>query len=280
MNTTSLYRSPAGEREVMALYDRVLDHWPVPHEERYVDTRQGCTFAIVSGPKGAPALVLLHGTCSNATSWVGDVVAYSQVFRTYAVDLPGEPGRSAPNRPPWSGPGYVEWLSDLLDGLGVAESRLVGLSQGGWTALKFATACPERVTRLALLAPGGIAPARASFILRAIPLSLLGRPGAEAINRITFGREPIHPEAVAYMNAIMTNFRPRIGAVPMFTDAELQRLTMPVLLVAGEQDALLPSAKTAARLQALLPHITIRLLPGTGHVLANMAPEIVPFLAA
>ena len=145
-------------------------------------------------------------------------------------------------------------------------------------ALKFATSFPRRVTRLVLLAPGGVAPARLSFVLRAIPLALLGRWGAEANARIVAGGQPLHPDTVKVMNALLTHFRPRLDPQPIFADEALQRLTMPVLLVAGEQDALFPSVRTAARLQKCAPHITVRLLPGMGHVLHGTAELVLPFL--
>ena len=154
----------------------------------------------------------------------------------------------------------------------------MGISQGGWTALKFATAQPQRVARLVLLAPAGVTTARASFLLKAIPLSLLGRRGGAAINRITFGKQPIHPDAVAYMNTIMTHFKPRIGALPNFSDEELMRLAMPTLLIVGAQDAIYPSEKTAARLESLLPNLTVRMLPGMGHVLHGVTGEVAGFL--
>ena len=278
MNGSSLYKSPAGQAAVMALYDEALARWPVPCESRRVETRHGATHVLACGDPAAPPLVLLHGANSNALSWAGDVAEYLQHFRIYAVDVIGEPGRSAPARLPYAGHAYAEWLSDVLDALPASRAALVGLSQGGWLALKFASAYPERVTRLVLLAPGGVVPTRLSFILRAIPLSLLGRRGAEAINRITFGDMSVHPDAVAFMDAIMTHFRPRIDPEVLFTDEELRRLCMPILLIAGLRDALRPAGKTAARLQAVLPQVEIRLLPDAGHVLVGLAPQIVPFL--
>ena len=276
--TAPIYKSVAGEKLVMEHYDRVLARWPVPFEPLYVETRHGRTFAIASGEPSAPPLVLLHGSSSNAVMWIGDIAAYSRFCRVYAVDIPGEPGRSAPNRPDWNSPAFGEWMDDVLNALAIGKASLIGISQGGWTALKFATYRPDRVEKLVLLAPGGVVPARLSFILRAIPLSVMGRRGAEAINRITFGDQPVAGEAVAFMDEIMTHFKPRIGAQAMFTDEELRRLTMPVLLIAGQRDALYPSQKTVARLQSLLPQLTVDLRPDAGHVLVNLAPQITPFL--
>jgi pimeloyl-ACP methyl ester carboxylesterase len=279
MNEASLYKSAEGERIVMAHYDRLLARWPAPYETVRVATRYGETFGIVSGAATAPPLVLLHGASSNALAWGGDVIELSRRFRTYALDVIGEPGRSAPSRPAWAGPAYADWLTDVLAGLNLTNIALIGISQGGWLALKFATQQPARVTRLILLAPGGIVMPRLSFLLRAIPLSFMGRWGAEAINHIVFGRQPINAEVMAFMNEIMTHFKPRIEPQPLYTAAELAALTMPILLIAGAEDALLPAEKIAARLTRCAPNVTARILPHTGHVLHTVAPEIVPFLA-
>jgi pimeloyl-ACP methyl ester carboxylesterase len=280
MTTSNIYKSVAGEQAVMALYDKTLAGWPVPYTTTTLATRHGETFVIISGPSNAPPVVLLHGAASNALAWMGEIEVCSRMLRVYAVDLPGEPGRSSHNRPAWSGLSYAEWMEDVLEGLGLSQTSLVGFSQGGWTALKFATVRPEQVVRLVLLAPAGVTTVRFSFLLRAIPLSLLGRRGGEAINRITFGNQPIHPAAIAYMNVIMTHFKPRIGALPNFTDVELAKLTMPTLLIVGEQDAIYPSAKTIARLENWVPNLTVQMLPDMGHVLHGLSEYIVPFLAA
>ncbi|MEW5868355.1 MAG: alpha/beta hydrolase [Chloroflexota bacterium] len=277
---TTIYKTPAGESEIMALYDAALGRWPVPYETFKLPTRHGETFVIASGEKSAPALMLLHGAQSNAVSWVGDVAEYSASFRTYAVDLPGEPGKSAQNRPDWEGPAYVEWLEDVLDGLGVQQTALLGISQGGWTALKFATGRPGRVSKLVLLAPGGVMPTRRSFIFKGMAYSMFGSWGAGRINRMVFGRQVIHPEAVKFMDAILTHVRPRIGKEYLFTDEELQRLEMPVLLIGGTEDAIIQVEEAAARLRKLLPRLEVILLPGMGHALIGMTGRAMPFLTA
>jgi pimeloyl-ACP methyl ester carboxylesterase len=278
MNTSSIYKSENGQKEIMALYDRVLANWPVPCQTCTLPTRHGDTFVIASGESAFPPLVLLHGSSSNAVSWIGEAGAYSRHFRVYAVDLPGEPGRSAQTRPSWHNLDFTEWLEDVLNGLQIQTVMLLGLSQGGWTALRFATIHPERVQKLVLLAPGGVAPTRPSFIARAIGLSLMGPWGAERINRIVFGRQPIHPEALKFMNAIMTHFKPRIEKEYIFSDVELKCLEMPTLFIGGEKDALCHTPKIAARLQTLVPRLTTILLPDTGHALINLPDQVMPFL--
>ena len=154
----SLYRSPAGEKAVMAFYDAVLAAWPVPYTTQMVETRYGDTFVISSGDPTNPPMILLHGGTSNAVSWAGDVAAYAKQYHVHAVDQIGDPGRSAPTRPPLEGSAFADWLDDVRMGLNVACVTLVGLSQGGWIALKYSTTYPDRVAALVLLTPGGIMP--------------------------------------------------------------------------------------------------------------------------
>jgi pimeloyl-ACP methyl ester carboxylesterase len=278
MNTGSLYRSPAGESEMMALYDKVLAHWPVPNETLSIPTRYGNTFIIVCGEKSAPDLVLFHGSCSNAVSWIGEVKTYCRYFRTYAVDIPGEPGKSSPNRLPWNSSAYADWIDDLLVNLKLSRVSLAGISQGGWTALKFATCHPDKVDKLALLTPAGVTQNKTGFLLRAIFFSILGKKGAEMLNSYVFGKEPVHPEVMSFMNAIMTHFKPRIGSMAMFTDKELARLTMPVLLLGGARDSIRNVENISVRLRKYCPKLKTLIFPKKGHVLMNVAENVIPFL--
>jgi pimeloyl-ACP methyl ester carboxylesterase len=280
MRTQTIYKSLTGKREIMALYNAVLARWPVAYDTFDLPTRHGNTFIITSGEKSALPLVLLHGAASNAVSWVGDVVEYSQHFRVYAVDLPGEPGKSAENRPAWNGPGFAEWLEDVLNGLKIQKTTLLGLSQGGWTALRFATTQPDRVKKLVLLAPSGIMPTRPSFILKAVILSIFGHWGAERINRIVFGKQPIHPEAVKFMDAIMTHFKARVDKEYLFSDEELRRLNMPILLIGGTEDAIIPMESVVLRMQKIVPQLNSILIPNMGHALVNLSEQTIPFLLA
>ncbi|MBN1219009.1 MAG: alpha/beta hydrolase [Anaerolineae bacterium] len=280
MSTQPIYKSPAGEKAIMALYDGVLAHWPVPYQTLTIPTRHGHTFVIACGEESAPPLVLLHGASSNSMVWAGDVLEYSRYYRVYAVDLLGEPGKSAPTRPAWDGPAYAEWLADVFDALKIEQAAIIGISQGGWTALKFATYKPEQVTKLVLLTPGGVTPDKLSFMFRVVPLLLLGRWGAGRVNRLLFANQPVPAEVEEGMILIMSHFKPRVGTLPIFSDEELQRLNMPVLLLIGSQDALRDAEKISARMQKLVPQFTATVIPGAGHALMNTTGHILPFLVS
>ena len=131
----------------------------------------------------------------NAVAWLGDVKDLCRHFRVYAVDVIGEPPRAG--RPPFSGHAYAEWLRMCWRGW-AGEGIAGGISQGGWMALSLATRHPECVERLVLLVPGAWL-VRMSFLLRAI-LCRSWAAGAARSSAVSMGEQPVHPDAVAYMN--------------------------------------------------------------------------------
>jgi|TARA_Y100000310_G_scaffold341446_1_gene440606 pimeloyl-ACP methyl ester carboxylesterase len=278
VNAVSIYKSPAGEEAIKDHYNSVLADWPVPKEELVIATRHGQTFIIACGNENGPPLILLHGSGSNSAMWIGDVVDYCQHHRVYAVDIIGEANHSDPSRPDLGGDAYSEWLDDVHCELGLKTASLLGISLGGWIALKYAIAKPAQVDKLVLLCPGGVAPERRAFMLMALPMLLLGQRGVKMMIRYVYGTQDLPQEAVHFAQLIFDNFKPRMGGLPLFSDRELQRLTMPTYLVVGARDVLLNSAETARRIDALLPRAKIKQMQDAGHVLIGLSDEISEFL--
>jgi len=262
----------------MALYDEGLARWPVPSQAQHVPTRHGETFVIACGDRNAPPLVLLHGSGTNSAIWTEDAAVYSRHYRVYAVDMPGDPGKSAPNRLPWDSPALAEWLEDVLTALQIERVSLLGESLGGWTAVKYSIRCPERVDRLVLLCPGGILPPKKSFLPRAIGLSLLGQWGLRRLMRQMFADQAVPDGAEDILITVAHHVRPRIETLPLFSDDDLRRLTMPVLLLGGSKDIAFDMNVIAARLRPLLPCLEVRIIPGAGHALLHTSGPILAFL--
>lgn len=277
--TKDVYRSAAGRATVERAYRDVLERWPVPADHRTVPTRAGDAFVLVSGPVEAPPVLALQGSGANAALWRPRFVEWAPHLRVHAVDLPGEPGLSAPQRPPLAGLG--DWLDDVRAGLGLDRVGLVGVSLGGLVALDHATRHPHRVTRLALLNPAGIGRRRTGFLLRAAVLSPFGEWGrrrtlAAALGPLPPGATPDADLADLAM-LVFRHFRPRLESLPTYDRAALARLTMPVLAVLGARDPQLDAAETAARLRVEVPTATVLLRPDGGH-LVDDAGAVLEFL--
>lgn len=174
---SAIYTSPAGERELNRHYRRALESWPVPADHLRIPTGQGETFVLACGPQDAPPVLLLHGSGANAAAWSADITELVRHARVYAVDVIGEPGLSAPSRPPLDSDAHARWLKEVLDGLGLASTAVVGMSFGGWLALDLATRYPKQVRRLGLLCPGGLGRQRTEKILLNMALRVFGAWG-------------------------------------------------------------------------------------------------------
>jgi len=279
-----IYRSAQGAARVQARYQAFLDGWPVPWRERRLRTGQGETFVIDCGREDGPPLVLLHGSGGNSAMWSEDVACWAASHRIYAVDLIGDPGRSAPSRPALASGAYAAWLDDVFAGLSLERAVLVGMSLGGWLALDYAIRHPARVERLVLFSPGGIGRQRPTFLLRVLPLLLLGGWGRRHALQITSGPGP-DPSAhqrqyLEFLSIVQQEFRRKMDPLPVFADADLGRLTMPVLAIVGGRDVILDSAETRARLLAHVPDAQVLVLPAASHAIWSQAEPVLAFLQA
>ncbi len=274
-----IYKTEAGEREIRRRYEQALAGWPVPAERRQVPTREGDTFVLVCGPDDAPPLVLLHGSGSNATMWMGDVGTWAEHFRVHAVDMIGEPGLSAQSRPPLDSPAYARWLDDVLDHLGLDRVAVVGASLGGWLALDYATRRPDRVERLALLCPGGVGRQKIGYVGKVLLYRPFGRWGMlRSIKAVAGVDVRTMPEVAEYLALVFTHFLPRRDRLPVFPDEALRKVTVPVLVIVGGRDAMLDSRDTARRMAHAVPHATVSLLPDVAHSVVGQTQPILEFL--
>ena len=132
-----IFKSEEGKAEIVNFYNNQLLNWQCPHQEHNIETSIGETFVIECGETHKPAVVLLHGSGTNSLMWLDDMVTLSEHFHVYAIDIPGECGKSAGNRPAWAEGHYAKWLNELFQKLNIKKASLIGNSTGGWIALDF-----------------------------------------------------------------------------------------------------------------------------------------------
>ena len=118
---------------------------------RSVATRRA-RLSIVEAGEGPPVLAV-HGLGATKGSFVPTIDALSTRFRTIALDLPGFGDSSKPIGAAYDARFFATACIDLLDALDLDRVHLIGNSLGGRVALEIALRHPDRVGRLALLAP-------------------------------------------------------------------------------------------------------------------------------
>jgi len=274
MSHQSAFKTPEGEAAFVAAYDEAMKRWPVPYEERDVATRFGSTHVVVSGPRDAAPLVLLHGYMATLTMWAPNMSDFSKDHCVYAIDVMGQPGKSIPDEPIRNDADYIAWLNATLNGLHLTRVSLVGMSFGGWVALNYAAAEPERVRKLVLLSPGGLLPVNKQFNLRGMVMMFF--PTRFTVNSFMRWAGFSTARGVADSGPIlelmyrgMKHFRApketlRIAANPL-SDYDLHEMHVPTLLLFGENEVLCDPIEALARARRVIPDFRGELIPSSSH---------------
>ncbi len=209
--------------------------------------------AYTEAGEGTP-LVLLHGNGESKEYFAGQMEAFAARYHVYAVDTRGH-GQSPRGEAPFTLTQFACDLEQFRIAHGIETMHLLGFSDGGNIAMLYTLAHPERVEKLILnganLDPSGVK--------RSVqwPVELGYR-----IASWFAGRNP-GARANAEMLGLMVN-EPHIAA------ADLAKLTMPVLVIAGTKDMIRDDHTRA--IAAALPDGTLAILPGD-HFVAAKNPE-------
>jgi pimeloyl-ACP methyl ester carboxylesterase len=118
---------------------------------RHIETAIG-EISICEAGSGPPAL-LIHGLGATKVSFLPTLNALADSHRAIAVDLPGFGDSVKPIRAAYHPPYFASSMTALLDALELERADVVGNSMGGRVAIEMGLRSPERVRRLALLAP-------------------------------------------------------------------------------------------------------------------------------
>jgi pimeloyl-ACP methyl ester carboxylesterase len=288
------FNSEEGRARYLAAYDAVLADWPVAYEEIDVPTRLGSTHVVASGPKDARPLILLPSFAGTATVWRLNAAGLNGGFRTYAIDVIGQPGKSLAVRRLASRRDYADWMVDLLDGLGLVHASLVGCSFGGFIALNQAAITPERVERVVAISPVGVFGSQYWRLMYAMriraPITWLvrrlrGRKRAPSMTDLV--RRPPRDRKWAALMAVTMAERAEVSVInpPVFGRAELRAIRAPALLLIGAEETLYDPPATLKLAQARMPGLAGAIVPDADHIAAMAQPEdvnarIVEFLQA
>lgn len=283
-NRLACFKTQVGQSRYFATYDAVLKLWPTAYEEFYVTTSYGQTHIISCGAKDASPLVLLHGGYASSTMWFPNVADLAKNFHVLAIDTIGEPGKSVPTKKNNTKSDLAAWLVGVLDELKIQQTKIVGLSRGGWLALNLAIHAPLRLEKIVLLSPA------ASFItlnrfFSAIAGSVMRIP-TRTVSKIalyswvTRGFEVNDLFAEQFITglqswnwAMATNGYS--GVMPfVFPDDELHRIKLPVQMLVGDHDKLNPPS-VLEQARQMIPQIQAEMIPNAGHFLSMEQPELV-----
>ncbi len=256
--------------------------------DEYVDVAGIRLHVRDTGPKSAPAVILLHGFGSSLYTWEAWATPLSADHRVIRFDLPGS-GLTGPDfTSDYSDGRALAVLAALMDRLGVAHATLVGNSIGGKIAWKFAAAHPERVDHLVLISPDGFASPGFEYGKKAsVPTMLKLLPYVLPKSMLRMSLAPAYGDPSVLTDAVVDRYRDmmlapgvraamvaRMEQVVMVDPLPLLRsIKAPTLLLWGQKDGMIPFANSADYLRTI-PGSTLAAMPGLGHVPQEEAPEV------
>lgn len=250
--------------------------------------------------QGEPVFILLHGFGSSEFSWRDVREPLSREGRVIVYDRPAFGLTKRPMTGEWTGTnpysvqGNIELLDGLMDELGVEKAILVGNSAGGEVAVAYALEHPERVQGLVLVDPavgsrqGGRIPAWILPLLKTPQMrslgpllirSISGETGNKTIRMAWHDPSLIEQEVyTGYRKPLMVNnwdkalYEFAIAENPARYDDRLTELAMPVLVVTGDDDRIVPPESTI-QLAKEIPGAQVKVLPECGHVPQEECPD-------
>jgi pimeloyl-ACP methyl ester carboxylesterase len=257
-------------------------------ESRNIEVAGYRVHYLATGPAGGPAVVLVHGLGGRAEDWwnVAPVLAKAG-FRVYMPDLLGFGRSQQPTDFSYSVHDQAAVVVDFMDALGIKQADIAGWSMGGWIVQLVASEHPERVFRLIIIDSVGlnIKPTWDTNLF--VPTSTRQ---LDQLDALLMPNPPAIPAFIArdYLRIFSRNgwvIKRALATMQTgqdVTDNLLPQLKMPVLIVWGSLDQIVP-VDQAQTMHKLIPQSQLRLVPGCGHMVplqcaAGMDPAVLQFI--
>ena len=254
---------------------------PADDEEEEGATASAYQFAEVDGLRvryarkgtGAQIVLFIHGFGGDLDNWLFNLDALAEGHTVVALDLPAH-GQSSPQLPGTTLAALAAFVARFMDVLDIADAHLVGHSMGGGVAAQLALDAPRRVRSLSLIDSAGLGDevnhgytegfvhAQSRRELKPVVELLFADPGLASRQMLD--------DLLAYKR--LDGVSEALGALgaSLFADGRqreqpgrrLDAHALPVLVLWGEQDRIIPPAHA----QQAPEGATVHVLPGAGHM--------------
>lgn len=230
---------------------------------------------------GEPIL-LIHGFCGSLGYWENVFEELAQTNQVIALDLPGH-GESAVQGNVKEIDQYATFIKDFIDALKIDQVTMFGHSLGGYITLAFAEKYSDRLKGFSLIHSTAYPDSQEAKEGRDASVNKIDTEGMELfVNGLVpklFSPKHLesHFEEIAEVKKIGYSTSPdgakhALNAMKNRIDRRevIKTTNLPVLLIAGEEDQLIPSEKVFT---ANGNHIKQVLLQDAGHMSMYEAPK-------
>jgi len=234
---------------------------------------EGHTVRYLKRGDGGEAAILIHGFGGDLDNWLFNHETLAASRSVYALDLPGHGGSSKQISAGTAGD-FAKVLVRFLEAVGLPRAHLVGHSFGGAIALEVALAQPDRVASVGLIASAALGPEIDGDYIEGFITAAQRRRIKPHLEKLFADPALVSRQLVdailkykrldgvdAALRTVADAFCPG-GKQSVVLRDRLGELSMPVLVLWGEKDRILP----ASHAQGLPDSIQTRIIPGSGHM--------------
>ncbi|MDI9930748.1 alpha/beta hydrolase [Rhodococcus sp. IEGM 1354] len=245
-------------------------------EDKWLPTAEGELTHYHELGEGTPIL-FLHGSGTGVTAaanWWLNLPELSQYGRCIAIDSIGYGQSVVADGTEY---GIREWVRHavrVLDALGIEKTWIVGNSLGGWLAFQFAIDFPERLLGVVSMGTGG---AKLTSALKGHSNPTLSEEGVRnTLEQFVVDKSLVTDTLVSlrYQSALNDTATDRLVDVVAARDRDrtelpldfdvLAKLRIPVLLIHGVQDVVIPVSRTWELLN-IIPNADAHIFSQCGH---------------
>ncbi|WP_030523511.1 alpha/beta fold hydrolase [Nocardia rhamnosiphila] len=274
----SAYVNTASGEVIRLWCTEQLQNWRTTHRRWTIATSAGPTRMVALGHahKSGPVVVVVPGTNMNTAACLPFLAELATRYRVIAVDIPGQPGLSASQRPrrdrmTW----YARWLDEVLAQTVPETAVLLGHSLGGAIAL---AATSQRVVGRVLIAPAGLVRLAVPPRLLAATLAWLAAPSPERTDRLLqLMTAPTHaadPHLVEWMTLVARYCRTTLAPAPLAPELLDSCRSVPCVVATGAHDIFLPRGRLEPAVRDRFG-TELRVLADCGHLALDDNPTAV-----
>ena len=229
---------------------------------------QGSKIYYETTGQGEP-LLLLHGGLGTNEDFAHQTAELAKHFKVYAFERPGH-GHTADVPGPFSFDSMTRYTTDFIETMKLAPAHLVGWSDGAIVALLVAISRPDLVKRIVSIggsfSPDSLTPGTTEWLRKATPEDFQKVEPA-LIERYGL----VSPDGSSHFPIIFEKTKRLWLEEPNIQPDELAKITLPVLVMAGDRDAV--TAEHTLQLFKSIKNAQLCIIPGTTHFLLSEKPD-------
>ncbi|MHA2297363.1 MAG: alpha/beta fold hydrolase [Candidatus Hodarchaeales archaeon] len=256
--TNSIYRTSNGKKIIQEIYDKHLEKLNLNYEDKYVDTRYGDTHVLLTGKRDGTPLVTMHGGNAYTPDGLQNILSLADRFYIYAIDTIGQPGKSAETRLPANDLSYGYWLLDVLEALNLEKNDILCGSFSAGIALRLATVAPEKINKLLMVVPSGIAngsPVQQLQLLFPYFRYRFRPTRQNLIKLVSTIIMNLYELRLEFLEAQFRHYKSTTKMPRPVRSNELVDFTAPVMIFCTDGDIMFPAKKVLPRAKKIIPNL-------------------------